>query len=551
MLLPMETNPEFPVFQVDLSEGWRSLLAGPFRQPLETRLLPKFIQRQRWFGGKAEAIEHTEILDWFAIPDDTNMSNILLVMVNADLYAVFLSIAAGADRILKDELECALARLSTNAHDNLVLFDGLASSDSCLALLRLIKTGQHLPGATGAVQGIRTSACQELEGPDDELLSVRRNRAEQSNSSVLYGDRFILKLFRHLHRGRNPDYEIGSYLTEQTDFRHSPRVAGAIEFKSSSSDHVITLAVLHEFVVNQGDAWTYTIDELQRFFKRASERMDLLENLSKRQLSIAAMVDQDVPEELQTLLGDYARESRILGTRTCELHLELARPTEDPAFRSGVLSKPELRDMSRNMHDEVARLLRNLSDKLETLPEGLHAHVRQLCALRREMISIVDSLPNTNTDIPKMRCHGDYHLGQVLRVSGDFVIIDFEGEPAKPLVERVKQQTPITDIAGMLRSFSYATFASLLLFARNSIEDLQRFLPWARICQSWVMVAFLKAYLAAAEGSAILPADRSDFFQVLHALMLEKALYELDYELNSRPDWLIIPLYSILDYLQQ
>jgi len=547
-----EARTEAPVFAVDFSERWQSLLAGSFRHTLESDLLPKFVKGQPWFAGSTDSIKHTEIIDQIDIPDRGGSNSMLLVRIDGGLYQIFLAVAGGdtAEELVRSSPESVLARLSTTSDDNLVLFDASAHSKSCLSLLMFMESGNYLSTSSGRLQATTISPHQQLIASEEEVVPVRRAAAERSNLSLVYGNRFILKLIRHFHAGSNPDYEIGRFLAKKGKFKHTPRVIGALEYRPANSTEQFTLGVLREFVPNQGDAWTYTVEELRRFYERAAAHMYLLEHLDIDHFWLSELVDQSIPQEVQGLLGIYFRETALLGTRTAELHLALAEEGRDPAFKVEAFTKADLMKISLSIGENTRRLLESLPGKADQMQEELRKPVRQLCRLRGKMLQVPQALADVKTDIPKMRCHGDFHLGQILRVSGDFFVRDFEGDPGVPPDERPQKHTPIKDVAAMLRSFSYATFASLLVFARSKSEDLERFLPWARVCQSWVMAAFLKAYLAAAGGRSILPADRADFFRILEALMLEKAVVELNYELNNRPDWFKVPLYSILGYLK-
>ena len=239
-----------------------------------------------------------------------------------------------------------------------------------------------------------------------------------------------------------------------------------------------------------------------------------------------------------------------LGTRTAEMHIALSKPTDNLAFQPEPLTRDELIDISSTMRQDVSRIFKVLEQKQRTVAPDLVGAIKALSSFRSQVLNILDRLPLVEQQLVKIRCHGDYHLGQVLYSGGDFFILDFEGEPSKPLKERHSKYTPLKDVAGMVRSFSYATYASLFLFTHNRSEDLEAFLPWAKACEAWVSASFLKGYLAAADGSNIVPANKADFFQALLPFMIDKAFYEISYEMNNRPDWLKVPVSSVLEYLK-
>jgi maltose alpha-D-glucosyltransferase/alpha-amylase len=202
------------------------------------------------------------------------------------------------------------------------------------------------------------------------------------------------------------------------------------------------------------------------------------------------------------------------------------------------------------MRYDVVKVFKLLEQKVRSAEPDLAKSIKSLLLYRPKVVDLLDRLATINEELTKIRCHGDYHLGQVLYSGGDFFILDFEGEPSKPLEQRTAKQTPLKDVAGMVRSFSYATYASLFLFTHNRAEDLESFLPWAKACEAWSSASFLKGYLNAMEGSHLVPSDRGEFFRALLPFMIDKAFYEVFYEVNNRPDWLRVPVSSVLEYLK-
>ena len=367
---------------------------------------------------------------------------------------------------------------------------------------------------------------------------------------IIYGNKFILKLFRRLEPGINPDLEISRYLTDVSPFSQVPQATGSIVYTNVRTASLYSLGLLQGFVDNQGDAWTYTVEEFRRYYERCSTRMQLLPKVKPQVLSFSELVDQPIPEEIFELLGVYIKDAEKLGVRTAQLHAALGKTTDNPAFQPEPVTRDDLIDISTNMRQDAVRIFKLLDQKQRSLPPDLAALVKALLSHRGQVVDLLDRLPTINEDLSKIRCHGDYHLGQILYSGGDFYILDFEGEPARSLQQRLAKQIPLKDIAGMLRSFSYAAYASLFLFTHNRSEDLETFLPWTKVCEAWVSACFLKGYLSASENSKLIPKEKSEFFRALLPFMLDKAFYEIFYELNNRPDWLRVPVTSVLDYLE-
>jgi maltose alpha-D-glucosyltransferase/alpha-amylase len=309
--------------------------------------------------------------------------------------------------------------------------------------------------------------------------------------------------------------------------------------------------MVQELVESQADGWSHATDDVARFY-------DLVDTRTPPVLapatSYTALVEQEVPKVVQDVMGGYLESAAVLGRRTAEMHLALASDTSDPAFSPEPFTPLDLdrvavdiAGQARTALDTLAAL--ELDPATSRLPADVAAQARQLLAMRDRL------LDGSRTTVPmefaasKVRIHGDYHLGQVLWAEGDYFILDFEGEPARPLAERRDKQSPMKDVAGMVRSYSYAAYAALFAHAATRPGDFQRLEPWARIWQTWATAAFLRAYFATADKALFVPAAPSQRNALLGLFVLGKALYELNYELNNRPDWVRIPLWGILELL--
>jgi 1,4-alpha-glucan branching enzyme len=526
---------------------WESVLEGPARGELEATL-PRYLAGQRWFGGKARRIARVELLD--AVPaGDAGAARIALVRVQyedvaPEVYALPLAFAAGPHA---EELERAspgdvVARLDAGGTAGLL---HAADRDAAFAraVLDAIARGRAVAGRAGELVAWPTRAfsghAAELEG-----LAPVPLRGEQSNTSIRFGERAVLKLFRRTDAGPNPELELGAYLTDTARFPNAPPVLGGLEYRPRSGGPY-ALALLQGFVENEGDAWTFTLARLAELLARAAERRppelpaEGLEELAARA----------PPAELAELARSSLDAAALLGRRTAELHLALAAHPELEAFRPEAFSP----DDRRALHDEVRSVvdggLALLRARRATLPAGTRVRADAVLGsvgvldarLRRAL-----ARPLTG---PRIRTHGDYHLGQVLWTGRDFVIIDFEGEPARPLAARRAKASPLRDVAGMIRSFHYAAHQGLATFAAapRDAAAAARAERWARAWYLWVAAAYLRAYVGAARAGEILPADPDEVRDVLDLHLVEKAVYELAYELNNRPDWVELPLQGIVD----
>jgi maltose alpha-D-glucosyltransferase/alpha-amylase len=452
--------------------------------------------------------------------------------------------------VLSEFPQAAVVRLQVEGEaEGGLLFDALWDRTFCEALLQAIARRQRFKGAAGEVTARSTPVFRRMRGPADEVLEPSVLKAEQSNTSIIYGDRFILKLFRRLDEGINPELEIGRFLTEKTTLAHIPPVAGFIEY-SRGRQEPLTVAILQGLSPNEGGAWQYTLDELERYFERVLTGQPEVKEIPMPAKSLLDLTEEEPPQLAADLVGPYLESARLLGERTADLHIALASALDDPNFVPEPLSpfyQRSLHQSMRSLSRQVFQLLRN---RLPNIPEALQNQARQLLGLQEVILERFQSILDRKMTGVRIRCHGDYHLGQVLCTGKDFVIIDFEGEPARPLSERRIKRCALRDVAGMLRSFHYAAYSALLNQEASGAvrpEDIPALEPWARLWYLWVSAAFLKAYLAQAAQVPFLPQEREELQVMLDASLLEKAIYELGYELNNRPDWVRIPLQGILD----
>ncbi len=555
-LAPVATEDVEVLPTLKLSGGWDTVLEGAARAALEKTVLPGFLRAQRWFGGKARRVESVRLTDWAPFPAGAGRAFLALLRVEfadgtGDLYFLPLGVATGAaaGRLYESQRPWVLARLSGPGGEG-VLHDALADDDTCTALLDAIGAGRELATKSGRIRAFPTAAYARLRGNADAPLPVVRGPATSSNSLVFYGRRLLLKLFRRLEVGINPDFEIGRFLTEENEFDRIPKVAGTIEYHRQGSGPA-SLAILQALVPNQGDGWRYTIDELGRYFERASGRMHGPDPVVPDARPLPELAEASPPPGALETIGAFLHAGATLGRRTAEMHAALAADPRDPAFAPEPFTTADLAHLRAGIQKQGRQALAALRDNLDRLSGEVAEAARRLQEEGPQALERLGQAPVTAVGGQKIRVHGDYHLGQVLWAENDFIILDFEGEPTRSVEERRARQSPLKDVAGMLRSFHYAAYAGLFAFTQNHPEDFARLEPWAELWQQWVSAAFLRAYRDTAAGAVFLPGDGGAFAALLDAFMLDKAFYELAYELNNRPDWVRIPLRGILALLDQ
>src|SRR5262245_17151216 len=358
-------------------------------------------------------------------------------------------------------------------------------------------------------------------------------RTEQSNSSIVFGDQLILKLFRRVEPGVNPDLELGNFLTDKVGFDHTPPVAGSIEYKPKKGEPA-AVAILQKYVPNEGDAWHQALDWMSLYFDRVVTRSpDEMRAILTPMPFVARLKNVEIPPLAGELIGPYWENVSLLGKRTAEMHVALASDTSNPEFAPEPFSVLYQRSLYQSMRNHSGQMFQLLRNNLKSLRGTILDQALKILDLHNEVLSRFRSVVAKKIVAKRNRIHGDYHLGQVLYTGRDYVIIDFEGEPARPLTERRIKRSPIRDVAGMLRSFHYAAYTSLFGHLGSAMvrpEDLASMEPWARAWNVWICSTYLNSYLAHATTGGFVPATREELNILLNVYLLEKALYELGYE---------------------
>ena len=546
-----ETPADFPAL---LAGGaWETLLEGNVRHLVERECLPAYLARQRWFAGQSRQVRSARIVDWALARRGRDPAFLAIVEVafagdERERYLLPLATESGpqADQVIARSPETVLARL-TGARKG-VLYDACTGEKVGRELLALVNGEATLHTRHGVITGQRTSALDEIvAGRDVDGMKASAMRREQSNSSLVYDDALILKLIRRLDPGRNPELEIGYHLTERRRFPRVPALAGALHYQGPGSEPV-TLGLLHRLVPHQADGWGHAIEELGRYFERVASEPQPAPAPPAAGPALA-FSGAEPPAAAADAIGTYLDTAARLGQRTAELHLALATADGDPAFEPEAFTSRDLALTAARMAEEARVTLDAIERALPSLPDGAREAAAALVERRADVIGGLVALSGVADPGLKIRIHGDFHLGQVLWSEGDFYILDFEGEPDRPLADRRTRQSPMKDVAGMVRSFGYAAAVARRAESQAPASAGSGLEGWAAAWQAWAGAAFLRSYLAAAGDAPFLPRDRGSLAALLRVFLLEKALYELRYELNHRPDWLPIPLAGIGEIL--
>ncbi|HVB98004.1 MAG TPA: putative maltokinase [Candidatus Dormibacteraeota bacterium] len=509
--------------------------------------LPRFLSEQRWFGGKTRPVAGAKIIDSIPVPLQGATASIHLVRVDyedgaAETYAIPLLERAG-----EAPGERSALRLPGD-DDERILTDALWDRDFLDRLLEVLASGAHLGGARGEMVGLPTPALETLRRAAASPLEPSLMKVEQSNTSILYGRCFVLKFFRHVEEGVNPDFEMGEFLSVRAGFAHVPATAGAFEYRRADAGPA-TMGILQGYVANRGDAWRRTMVALDGFYDRV-ERGGLGSGPAERPESSLVAQARRPAEASGFWLGGYRATAHTLGRRTGELHLALCSDPSDPEFRPEAFSPEYQREVSESMIRLTGQAFGVLRRRAADLPAALREKAQAALAAEGKILDryrLLGARPLTGL---RTRIHGDLHLGQILDTGDDFVFLDFEGEPARSLAERRAKHSPLRDVAAMLRSFHYAAYAAL--FNRigegaGAASRLAALAGFADLWRRWASVEFLRGYLEAAAAAAFLPGAAAELEFFLKLWLLDKAVYELKYELNHRLGWVAIPLEGICE----
>ncbi|WP_433970676.1 maltose alpha-D-glucosyltransferase [Tunturiibacter lichenicola] len=541
---PVEVPVDEPIVSL-FSHGIEGILTGE-GLPLLQQLLIAYLPRQRWFGAKSRTIKTIAVNDSALLPELNAVVVFLQLTYNddaTDVYQLGLTITTGeAAETIRASDPASIVATVTTSDGPAILHDAIASEDARQAILHLIETGGEINTRNGVVVGHRSSAFTKARGTGP--LPARTGSAEQSNTSILYDAKLIMKIFRRLQPGENPDTEIGRFLTETAHFPRIPPFLGEITLRSKNGEPT-TVAMLQSLVENEGDGWQWTLDELSHYYDSVAT-LPAPQDLGSEP---SLLTDEPPPALAREHAGLSLDAASMLGRRTAEMHLALATPTQNAAFMAECFTTADLVAEADRIDAQLNLTLEALKRGMSQLTETTADNAALLLSRRIQLFARARAIASATPAEAgqRIRIHGDYHLGQVLRSHGDYVILDFEGEPARSLAARRAKQSPLKDVAGMLRSFSYAAYAAHNAFAQRRPDDAKNLEPWASLWQNAVSTEFLRTYqhtVHVANPDLIPRAAQAQL--LLNAYLLEKSLYELLYELDNRPTWVRIPLAGIL-----
>jgi maltose alpha-D-glucosyltransferase/alpha-amylase len=544
-----EASGELPLLKTDYS--WERIFDNYNDvRVLERKILPPFMKKCRWFGGKAKAISKMGVNKTIPLKVDGETHYLTIIEVHyvqrlPELYFIPLTFIP-SDSILERveyTAQSVVCRAEIQGKPGFIMdssYDKMFRDHLFISMNKELRLKDDENGVLEFNSSVYTRVSK------DKAIDSKILKSDQSNTAFIYNDQYFFKFYRKLEKEINPDLEVVRFLTENTTFQNAPKYAGSVEYIDNEGKTIV-FGLLQEKIENQGDAWTMVIDSVGRFYERiiTNAKKDKLPKLVNK----SAIKFEEAPEIIQEFIGRgfYERIVR-LGHRTAEMHLALASDVSNPSFTPEYFTT----NYQRSLYSSLRKLVRDRLSLLETALQKLDATSKELGEKVLEMedtiLECFSEIYHIKINAIKTRVHGDYHLGQVLFTGKDFIIIDFEGEPGFSFSERRLKKNPLKDVAGMMRSIHYAAFGKLVLNENYRDRDLEFLESWAEQWQHYVSRFYFGAYADRIGMNGELTYEND---VLVRTFLIEKAVYELGYELNGRPDWVSIPLRGILYHINR
>ena len=520
------------------NENWEDLLDNrDFVKVFLSDVLEDYIVKQRWYGGKASKLKYIELSEYFRIQNEGEVYYGLILEINfveAFYQHYFLPIAFVTDKSFAEQDK--ILPIKINEQQGFII-DAINLEAFRKLVFERILYAQ--PNDRTRVQYHKSDTFTNVLYESSRFLGL-----EQSNTSIVYNEKFVLKFFRRIYANKNPDYEMSCFLSDKKEFKNTPAYKGSLNIIGSDKEF-ISIALMQQMIPNQGDAWEYMLNELNRVFSDLDQKNIVVKSLPEHELYLRLKIE-DVPKQiLDWVRLDLFERIKTIAKRTAEMHIVLGSEFEETAFTPAHFNG----DYTVWLKN---RLLYQFQNRLNLIENNLHKLDGLTLELANEFLNnkniIRKRLVNfdwTKLKGERIRVHGDYHLGQILVKDDDFYILDFEGEPESTIRDRKVKQPPLKDVAGMFRSFHYAIYATIFNNGKKYNQSQEILFEAAEVLYSYFTSVFLETYVAAILEANLNIGYNQERDFILKYCLLEKAVYELGYELNSRPRWALIPLKGI------
>ena len=522
----------------EFSDAWEELLENDeFVNVFLSDVLEEYIVKQRWYGGKSSKLKYIELSEFFRIQQDDEVYYGLILEINfseAFFQHYFLPIAFVSDEDFAKENR--ILPISIKGQTGFII-----DAINLEAFRKLVfhRIQNAVPNDRTRVQYHKSHNF-----PDVEYKSSRFMGMEQSNTSIVYNDAFVLKFFRRIYADKNPDYEMSQFLSEKKEFKNTPAYLGSINIRDSENVN-ITIALMQELVPNDGDAWEYMLGELNKVFTNLEYKKINIDQLPDTPLFQPLTILQVPPRIIDWVGLDLFLKMQTLAKRTAEMHVALGSEFEDTSF-TPTRFNGDYEVWLKN------RMLYQFQNRLNSIENSMHKLDGLALELAKEFLEKKNEIRKrfiafnwTKLKGERIRVHGDYHLGQILVKSDDFYILDFEGEPESTIRDRKVKQPPLKDVAGLFRSFHYAIYATIFNNMSKYSHSQEELFKAGELLYRYFIGVFLETYVQEIQDHNINIGYSQERIFLLKYSLLEKAVYELGYELNSRPRWAVIPLKGI------
>lgn len=517
---------------------WEELMENKdFVKTFLSDVLEKYIIKQRWYGGKSSKLKYIELAEYFRIQQNEEVYYGLILEVNfyeAFYQHYFLPIAFVSDEnFAKDD---RILPISIQKQEGFIIDAINLESFRKVVFERILNA---VPKDRTRVQYKKSSIFTDCQYESSRFMGM-----EQSNTSIVYNNKYVLKFFRRIYADRNPDYEMSRFLSEKKDFKNTPAYLGSMQIKDHENTN-ITIALMNELVPNEGDAWDYMLKELHKVFSNLEYKNINIGRLPHTEPFERLMI-RDIPAQIIDWAGlNVFTKIQTLAKRTAEMHIALGSEFEDTSFT------PERFNGDYTVWLKN-RLLYQFQNRLNAVENNLHKLDGLALELAHEFLERKNEIRKrflnfdwTKLKGERLRVHGDYHLGQILVKNDDFYILDFEGEPESTIRDRKVKQPPLKDVAGLFRSFHYAIYATIFNNQEKYKHNQEELFKAGEILYQYFIGLFLGTYVVEIQNANINIGYQQERIFLLKYSLLEKAVYELGYELNSRPLWAVIPLKGI------
>lgn len=511
-----------------------------FRKTLESDILENYIINKRWYAGKASTLKYIEIVDYFSIKSKKHSYYGVLLEVNfkeAFFQHYFMPFGFVEEKDLGTNTIISNVKFGKKEG---FLVDALHQEDFRQLLFDSIVNANEQ-------EVLKLNFHKGLSLKTNEYKSSRFMGLEQSNTSIIFNEQFVLKIFRRIYVSVNPDYELSRFLTERMNFANTPAYTGSVSLKTTEGD--ITLGLMQQLVSNQGDAWKYMLEKCDQVFMNIKNKRIKIKQLPKVELFERLSITQLPPEIIDWVGLSLLLSIQTLAQRTAEMHIALGSDIHETAFTPTTYNG----DYTVWLKN---RLLYQFQNRLNIIENSLHKLDGLALELAHEFLNNKKIIRKHFTDFDwtkmkseRIRIHGDYHLGQVLVNGDDFFILDFEGEPESTIRDRKVKQPPLKDVAGMFRSFHYAIYATIFNNTDKYGLSKEELFSVGELLFNYFVAVFLNTYVKTAQDGNLNIGYYNEINFLLKYCLLEKAVYELGYELNSRPRWAVIPLTGIKSIL--